>query len=72
MQYAQSLRQKQQYAQYYQNQLAAKPKKQHRYKSMPDLTPSGSDAQPKEYESVWCNNGKAIGVAPFLRPGLLI
>lgn len=40
MQYAQRLRQQQQYAQYYQNQLAAKPTKQHRYKSMPDLTRS--------------------------------
>lgn len=30
--------------------------------------PSGSDSQPKEYESVWCNNGKAIGME---RKGIL-
>lgn len=37
---AQRLRQQQQYAQYYQNQLASKPKKQHRYRTCPDLTRS--------------------------------
>jgi subtilisin family serine protease len=41
IQQAQSLRQQQQYAQYYQNKLAAKPKKQYRHTN-PDLT-TGSD-----------------------------
>lgn len=41
MQQAQRMRQQQQYAQYYQNKLAAKPKKQYRHNN-PDLT-TGSD-----------------------------